>query len=124
MGRFLAKQKEAANDALLNLVSSNDKLDSVKEMLTMMGSLDDEKTFAQNVDARITAALASGGSIANAISEGATSGISAALEENGAIASAISSGVGSGITAAIGEGGAVETWADGRYEPKTTVAAE
>lgn len=33
---------------------------------------------------------------------------------------AISSAVSAGITEAIGQGGAIETWADGRYEAKTT----
>lgn len=93
MGRFSQKKHEEANDALLNAVDTDDKFESLKEILAMLTNENTTKTFAQLVAAEITKALGSEGAI--------TSAISAA------------------ITTAIGEGGAIETWADGRYEPKT-----
>lgn len=67
MGRFLDKQKAAADDKLLNLVSDNNKLDSVKEILTLLSGVDDDATINSIIDARvaagITAAIASEGAI-------------------------------------------------------------
>lgn len=92
MGRFSQKKHEEANDALINAVDTDNKFESLKEILAMLGSKDGTKNFAQLVAAEITKALG----------------------ENGAITTAISSA----ITAAIGTDGSIETWADGRYEPK------
>ena len=128
MGKYSSGKKAAENDALLNAVNDNDKFESVKELLTMMSGKDDDKSFDQLVGAVITAALGENGAITTAI----TNAITAALGENGAIATAISNAitaaVGEGgavttaisdaITAAIGTDGSIETWGDGRYEPK------
>ena len=84
MGRFSQKKHEEANDALINAVDTDNKFESLKEILAMLGSEDGTKNFAQLVAAEITKALG----------------------ENGA------------ITTAIGTDGSIETWADGRYEPK------
>ena len=94
MGKFSDKKHEQANDALLNTVAENDKIESLKEVLNLLSQVDDGNTkLAAVIDARITAALG----------------------EQGAITSAISAA----ITTAIGEGGAIETWGDGRYTKKT-----
>lgn len=94
MGRFSQIKHELANDALLNAVTENDKIESLKEVLNLLSQVDDGNTkLAAVIDARITAALG----------------------EQGAITSAISAA----ITTAIGEGGAIETWGDGRYTKKT-----
>ena len=94
MGQFSDKKHEQANDALLNTVVENDKIESVKEVLNLLSQVDDGNTkLASVIDARITAALGSEGAITSAIS--------------------------SAITAGIGEGGAIETWGDGRYTKKT-----
>jgi len=93
MGRFSQKKHEEANDALINAVDTDNKFESLKEMLAMLNGEDATKTFAQLVAAEITKALGDEGAITTAIS--------------------------AAITAAIGEGGAIETWADGRYEAKT-----
>ena len=94
MGRFSDKKHEQANDALLNTVTENDKIESLKEVLNLLSQVDDGNTkLAAVIDARITAALG----------------------EQGAITSAISAA----ITTAIGEGGSIETWGDGRYTKKT-----
>ena len=94
MGKFSDKKHEQANDALLNTVVENDKIESVKEVLNLLSQVDDGNTkLASVIDARITAALGSEGAITSAIS--------------------------SAITAGIGEGGAIETWGDGRYAKKT-----
>ena len=94
MGKFSDKKHEQANDALLNTVVENDKIESVKEVLNLLSQVDDGNTkLASVIDARITAALGSEGAITSAIS--------------------------SAITAGIGEGGAIETWGDGRYTKKT-----
>lgn len=93
MGKFSQDKKIAANDALINAVDTDTKFESLKEVLEMLKSEDATKTFAQLVDARITAALG----------------------ESGAITTAISGA----ITAGIGENGVIETWADGRYAAKT-----
>jgi hypothetical protein len=94
MGKFSDKKHEQANDALLNTVTENDKIESLKEVLNLLSQIDDGNTkLAAVIDARITAALG----------------------EQGAITSAISAA----ITTAIGEGGAIETWGDGRYTKKT-----
>ena len=94
MGQFTQKKHEEANDALINAVDTDSKFESLKEVLTMLGSEDAKKTFAQLVNAVITTALGEEGAITTAI--------------NGA------------ITTAIGENGTIETWADGRYEAKST----
>lgn len=93
MGRFSQQKHEEANDALLNLDNGYSKFESLKEVLKMLASEDGKKTFSQLVAAEIAAALG----------------------EEGAITSAISAA----ITTAIGSDGTIETWADGRYEPKT-----
>ena len=94
MGKFSDKKHEQANDALLNTVAENDKIESLKEVLNLLSQVDDGNTkLASVIDARITAALGSEGAITSAIS--------------------------SAITAGIGEGGTIETWADGRYEAKS-----
>ena len=94
MGKFSDKKHEQANDALLNTVTENDKIESLKEVLNLLSQIDDGNTkLASVIDARITAALG----------------------EQGAITSAISAA----ITTAIGEGGSIETWGDGRYTKKT-----
>lgn len=94
MGKFSQKKHEEANDSLLNNVTENDKIESVKEILALLSQVDDRNTkLAAVIDARITAALG----------------------EEGAITSAINAA----ITAAVGEGGTIETWADGRYEAKS-----
>lgn len=93
MGRFSQKKHEEANDALINAVDTDNKFESLKEILVMLTSEDATKSFAQLVATEITKALG----------------------ENGAITTAISGA----ITAAIGEEGAIETWGDGRYEKKT-----
>ena len=94
MGRFSDKKHEQANDALLNTVAENDKIELLKEVLNLLSQVDDGNTkLASVIDARITAALGSEGAITSAIS--------------------------SAITAGIGEGGAIETWGDGRYTKKT-----
>jgi hypothetical protein len=90
MGKFSDKKHEQANDALLNTVVENDKI----EVLNLLSQVDDANTkLASVIDARITAALGSEGAITSAIS--------------------------SAITAGIGEGGVIETWGDGRYAKKT-----
>ena len=94
MGKFSDKKHEQANDALLNTVTENYKIESLKEVLNLLSQVDGGNTkLAAVIDARITAALG----------------------EQGAITSAISAA----ITAGIGEGGAIETWGDGRYTKKT-----
>ena len=94
MGKFSDKKHEQANDALLNNVAENDKIESLKEVLNLLSQVDDGNTkLASVIDARITAALGSEGAITSAIS--------------------------SAITTGIGEGGAIETWGDGRYTKKT-----
>ena len=94
MGRFSDKKHEQANGALLNTVTENDKIESLKEVLNLLSQIDDGNTkLAAVIDARITAALGSEGAITSAIS--------------------------SAITDGIGEGGAIETWGDGRYTKKT-----
>ena len=94
MGKFSQKKHEEANDSLLNAVTENDKIESVKEVLNLLSQVDDGNTkLAAVIDARITAALGSEGAITSAIS--------------------------SAITAGIGEGGTIETWGDGRYTKKT-----
>jgi hypothetical protein len=94
MGKFSDKKHEQANDALLNTVAENDKIESLKKVLNLLSQTDDGNTkLASVIDARITAALGSEGAITSAIS--------------------------SAITAGIGEGGAIETWGDGRYTKKT-----
>lgn len=94
MGKFSQKKHEEANDSLLNTVTENDKIESVKEVLNLLSQVDEGNTkLAAVIDARITAALGGEGAINSAIS--------------------------AAITAAIGEGGAIETWADGRYEAKS-----
>ena len=94
MGKFSDKKHEQANDAFLNTVTENDKIESLKEVLNLLSQVDDGNTkLAAVIDARITAALG----------------------EQGAITSAISAA----ITTAIGEGGSIETWGDGRYTKKT-----
>ena len=92
MGRFSQKKHEEANDALINAVDTVNKFESLKEILAMLGSEDGTKNFAQLVAAEITKALG----------------------ENGAITTAITTA----ISGAIGTDGSIETWADGRYEPK------
>lgn len=94
MGKFSQKKHEEANDSLLNTVTENDKIESVKEVLNLLSQVDDGNTkLAAVIDARISAALGGEG--------------------------AITSAIGAAITTAIGEGGAIETWADGRYEAKS-----
>ena len=94
MGKFSDKKHKQANDALLNTVAENDKIESLKEVLNLLSQVDDGNTkLASVIDARITAALGSEGAITSAIS--------------------------SAITAGIGEGGDIETWGDGRYTKKT-----
>lgn len=94
MGRFSQKKHEEANDALLNNVAENDKIESLKEVLNLLSQVDDGNTkLASVIDARITAALGENGSVTTAI--------------------------GNAITAAIGENGAIETWGDERYTKKT-----
>jgi hypothetical protein len=94
MGKFSQKKYEEANDSLLNNVTENDKIESVKEILALLSQTDDGNTkLAAVIDARITAALGSEGAITSAIS--------------------------SAITAGIGEGGDIEQWGDGRYTKKT-----
>ena len=94
MGQFTQKKHEEANDALLNAVDTDKKFESLKEILAMLNDEDASKSFAQLVAAEITKALG----------------------EEGAITSAINAA----ITAAIGEGGSIETWADERYEAKSS----
>ena len=116
MGKFSDKKHEQANDALLNTVAENDKIESLKEALNLLSQVDDGNTkLASVIDARITAALGSEGAIASAIS----GAITAALGDGGDIATAISSGANAAITAGIGEEGVIETWGDGRYTKKT-----
>lgn len=94
MGKFSQDKHQQANDALINGVVENDKIESLKEVLALLSQTDDGSTkLASVIDARITAALG----------------------EEGAITTAISGA----ITAGIGEGGDIETWADGRYAPKS-----
>ena len=116
MGQFSQKKHEASNDALLNTVVENDKIESVKEVLNLLSQVDDGNTkLASVIDARITAALGDEGAITTAIS----GAITAALGDGGDIATAISSGASAAITAGIGEGGDIEQWGDGRYTKKT-----
>jgi len=110
MGKFSQKKHEEANDALINAVDTDSKFESLKEVLAMLSDEDGKKSFAQLVAAEITAALGEDGAITTAIS----GAITAALGEGGDITEAISGA----ITAAIGTDGAIETWGDGRYEPK------
>lgn len=63
MGQFVQKKREEANDALINLVDSDSKFESLVEVLGMLGAEDAKKTFAQLVDARITAAVGENGII-------------------------------------------------------------
>ena len=74
MGRFSQIKNESANDALINTVDTDTKFESLKEILTMLGSEDATKTFAQLVDARITAALGENGAITTAINGAITAG--------------------------------------------------
>ena len=115
MGKFSDKKHEQANDALLNTVTENDKIESLKEVLNLLSHGDGNTKLTSVIDARITAALGSEGAITSAIS----GAITAALGDGGDIATAISSGANAAITAGIGEGGAIETWGDGRYTKKT-----
>jgi len=110
MGKFSQKKHEEANDALINAVDTDSKFESLKEVLAMLSAEDGKKSFAELVAAEITAALGEDGAITTAIS----GAITAALGEGGDITEAISGA----ITAAIGTDGAIETWGDGRYEPK------
>ena len=111
MGKFSQDKHWADNDAIINAVDTDNKFESLKEILAMLNGEDATKTFAQLVAAEITTALGEEGAITTAIS----GAITAALGEEGAITTAISGA----ITAAIGENGAIETWGDGRYEKKT-----
>ena len=111
MGQFTQKKHEEANDALLNAVDTDNKFESVKEILAMLNDEDATKSFSQLVAAEITKALGDEGAITTAIS----GAITAALGEDGDITTAISGA----ITAAIGEDGSIETWGDGRYEKKS-----
>jgi len=110
MGQFSQKKKEELNDALINLANNDGKFDSLVEVLKMLASEDGKKSFSELVAAEITTAIGENGAITTAIS----GAITAALGEGGDITEAISGA----ITAAIGTDGAIETWGDGRYEPK------
>lgn len=63
MGRFSQKKHEEANDALINAVNTDSKFESLKEVLSMLGSEDAKKSFSQLVQAEITAAIGDGGAI-------------------------------------------------------------
>lgn len=63
MGKFSQQKKAALNDALINSVDTDTTFESLKEVLNMLGSEDATKTFAQLVDARITAAIGETGAI-------------------------------------------------------------
>lgn len=110
MGIYSQRKREEANDALINAVDTDNKFESLKEILAMLSGEDAKKYFAQLVAAEITKALGEDGAITTAIG----GAITAALGEGGDITEAISGA----ITAAIGTDGAIETWGDGRYEPK------
>lgn len=86
---------QAKIESLLNTVQDNDVIESLQEVLNLLKGIPDDKTLSQV--------------IAGAIED--------ALGEEGAITTAISTA----ITAAIGTDGSIETWADGRYEPKSQV---
>lgn len=102
MGRYADKlkynQQMSAIDTLLNGVTENDKIESLKEVLNLLSATDDGSTKLLDV-----------------INAAATAAITAAIGTGGAVTNAIDAK----ITAAIGTGGAIETWADGRYEPKS-----
>ena len=63
MGRFSQIKKEVANDTLINAVDTDTKFESLKEILTMLGSSDATKTFSQLVGAEIAAAIDTDGAI-------------------------------------------------------------
>ena len=63
MGQFSQKKHEEANDALINAVDTDSKFESLTEVLGMLSAEDAKKTFAELVDARITAAIGDEGII-------------------------------------------------------------
>ena len=63
MGQFSQKKHEEANDQLINLKDTDSKFESLVEVLGMLSDEDAKKTFAELVDARITAAIGDEGII-------------------------------------------------------------
>ena len=63
MGQFSQKKHEEANDQLINLQDTDSKFESLVEVLGMLSKEDAKKTFAELVDARITAAIGDEGII-------------------------------------------------------------
>ena len=64
MGKFSQDKHQAANDALINGVVENDKIESLKEVLALLSQTDDGNTkLASVIDARISAAIDTGGDI-------------------------------------------------------------
>jgi hypothetical protein len=63
MGIYSQRKREEANDALINAVNTDSKFESLKEVLSMLGSEDAKKSFSQLVQAEITAAIGEGGAI-------------------------------------------------------------
>lgn len=117
MGRYSDIQKEALQDKLLNDVTENDKIESLQEVLNLLSATDDGTTkLAAVIDARVTAGITAAIGDEGAITSAISAAFTAALGVDGAITNAISAA----ITAAIGENGSIETWADGRYEAKSS----
>lgn len=64
MGKFSQDKHKSENDALINGVVENDKIESLKEVLALLSQTDDGNTkLASVIDARITAAIGEGGAI-------------------------------------------------------------
>lgn len=68
MGRYADNIKKKEVDALLNGVTENDKIESLKELLNLFSATDDGNTKIADVinaaiDAKITAAIGTDGAI-------------------------------------------------------------
>lgn len=116
MGRYADNLKRAeANaelDKVLNTDDNDGKIESLKEVLDLLTGITDGNTKLTDyintaIDTKITAAVGSGGAVANAID----AKITAAVAADGAVDAAIDAK----ITAGIGTDGVIETWGDGRY---------
>lgn len=63
MGIYSQRKREVANDALINAVDTDNKFESLKEILSMLSGEDGSKTFSQLVQAEIATAIGEGGAI-------------------------------------------------------------
>lgn len=116
MGRYADNLKRAAAQAVLTAALDTDdsdgKIESLKEVIDLLTGISDGSTTLIDyintaIDAKITAAVGSGGAVASAIDDK----ITAAVAADGAVDTAIDAK----ITAGIGTDGVIETWGDARY---------